>query len=217
MLRRIAGVYVITDRFINPKRSHLDIARAAVEGGTFVLQLRDKEATTRQLLEWAREIRDLTRRTETLFIVNDRVDIALAADADGIHVGDDDMPVPIARRLLGAGKIIGRSVANEKEALQAVAEGADYVSIGSIFTTSTKPDAGEPVGVEMVKRVRQVLPPDYPLVAIGGINLQNAAAVFEAGADAVAVVSAIACADDPITVIRQFQKFWEKIRCSSGK
>lgn len=217
MLRRIAGVYVITDRFINPKRSHLDIARAAVEGGTFVLQLRDKEATTRQLLEWAREIRDLTRRTETLFIVNDRVDIALAADADGIHVGDDDMPVPIARRLLGAGKIIGRSVANEKEALQAVAEGADYVSIGSIFTTSTKSDAGEPVGVEMVKRVRQVLPPDYPLVAIGGINLQNAAAVFEAGADAVAVVSAIACADDPITVIRQFQKFWEKIRCSSGK
>ncbi len=217
MLRRIAGVYVITDRFINPKRSHLDIARAAVEGGAFVLQLRDKEATTRQLLEWAREIRDLTRRTGTLFIVNDRVDIALAADADGIHVGDDDMPVPIARRLLGAGKIIGRSVANEKEALQAVAEGADYVSIGSIFTTSTKPDAGEPVGVEMVKRVRQVLPPHYPLVAIGGINLQNAAAVFEAGADAVAVVSAIACADDPIKVIRQFQKFWEKICGSSGK
>ncbi|MFN4178976.1 MAG: thiamine phosphate synthase [Armatimonadota bacterium] len=217
MLKRIAGVYVITDRFVNPKRSHLDIAKAAVEGGAFILQLRDKEATTRQLLEWAREIRDLTRRTETLFIVNDRVDIALAADADGIHVGDDDMPVPIARRLLGAGKIIGRSVANEEEALQAVAEGADYVSIGSIFATSTKPDAGEPVGVEMVKRVRQVLPPDYPLVAIGGINLQNAAAVFEAGADAVAVVSAIACADDPVTVIRQFQRLWEKIRGSSGK
>ncbi len=217
MLKRIAGVYVITDRFVNPKRSHLDIAKAAVEGGAFVLQLRDKEATTRQLLEWAREIRDLTRRTETLFIVNDRVDIALAADADGIHVGDDDMPVPIARRLLGAGKIIGRSVANEEEALQAVAEGADYVSVGSIFVTSTKPDAGEPVGVEMVKRIRQILPPDYPLVAIGGINLQNAAAVFEAGADAVAVVSAIACADDPVTVIRQFQKLWEKIRDSSGK
>jgi thiamine-phosphate diphosphorylase len=138
----------------------------------------------------------------------------LAADADGVHVGDDDMPVPIARRLLGAGKIIGRSVANEKEALQAVAEGADYVSVGSIFATSTKPDAGEPVGVEMVKRVRQVLPPDYPLVAIGGINLQNAAAVFEAGADAVAVVSAVACADDPVSVIRQFQQLWEKIRGS---
>lgn len=214
MLKHIAGVYVITDRFVNPKRSHLDIAKAAVEGGAFVLQLRDKEATTRQLLEWAREIRDLTRRTETLFIVNDRVDIVLAADADGVHVGDDDMPVPIARRLLGAGKIIGRSVANEEEALQAVAEGADYVSIGSIFATSTKPDAGEPVGVEMVKRVRQVLPPNYPLVAIGGINLQNAAAVFEAGADAVAVVSAIACADDPVSVVRQFQQLWEKIRGS---
>ncbi|MFN3421266.1 MAG: thiamine phosphate synthase, partial [Armatimonadota bacterium] len=127
MLKRIAGVYVVTDRFVNPKRSHLDIARSAVEGGAFILQLRDKEATTRQLLEWAREIRDLTRRTGTLFIVNDRVDIVLAADADGVHVGDDDMPVPIARRLLGAGKIIGRSVANEEEALQAVAEGADYV------------------------------------------------------------------------------------------
>jgi len=212
MLRRIAGVYVITDRFVNPSRSHLDIARAAVAGGASVLQLRDKEATTRQLLEWARAIRDLTLRTGTLFIVNDRVDIALAADADGVHVGDDDMPVPVARRLLGSGKIIGRSVANEEEALRAVAEGADYVSIGSVFATSTKPDAGEPVGVDMVKRVRQVLPPDFPLVAIGGINLQNAASVFEAGADAVAVVSAVACADDPVAVVRQFHQLWEKIR-----
>lgn len=212
MLKRIAGVYVITDRFVNPNRSHLDIARAAVAGGASVLQLRDKEATTRQLLEWARAIRDLTMRTETLFIINDRVDIALAADADGVHLGDDDMPVPIARRLLGAGKIIGRSVANEEEALRAVAEGADYVSIGSVFSTSTKPDAGEPVGLETVKHVRQVLPPNYPLVAIGGINLQNAAAVFEAGADAIAVVSAVACADDPVEVVRQFQRLWTKIR-----
>ncbi len=217
MLKRIAGVYVITDRFVNPNRSHLDIAKAAVAGGAFVLQLRDKEATTRQLLEWARAIRDLTVRTETLFIVNDRVDIALAADADGVHVGDDDMPVPIARRLLGAGKIIGRSVANEEEALKAVAEGADYVSIGSIFPTSTKPDAGEPIGVEAIRRVRQVLPPDYPLVAIGGINLQNAAAVFEAGADAVAVVSAVACAEDPVAVIRQLQQLWAKIRGGERK
>ncbi len=217
MLKRIAGVYVITDRFVNPNRSHLDIAKAAVAGGAFVLQLRDKEATTRQLLEWARAIRDLTVRTETLFIVNDRVDIALAADADGVHVGDDDMPVPIARRLLGAGKIIGRSVANEEEALKAVAEGADYVSIGSIFPTSTKPDAGEPIGVEAIRSVRQVLPPDYPLVAIGGINLQNAAAVFEAGADAVAVVSAVACAEDPVAVIRQLQQLWAKIRGGERK
>ncbi len=211
-MKRITGAYVVTDRFVNPLRSHIDIAKAAVAGGAAVVQLRDKEATTRQLLEWARVIRELTWRTPTLFIVNDRVDIALAADADGVHVGDDDMPVPIARRLLGAGKIIGRSVANEQEALQAAAEGADYVSIGPIFATATKPDAGEPIGVEAIRRVRAVLHPDYPLVAIGGINLTNAAAVFEAGADAVAIVSAVACADDPIAVVRTLQELWAKIR-----
>lgn len=212
MVKQIAGVYVITDRFVNPSRSHIDIARAAVAGGAAVVQLRDKEATTRQLLEWARAIREITQRTGTIFIVNDRIDIALASDADGVHVGDDDMPVPVARRLLGAGKIVGRSVSNEEEALKAITEGADYVSVGSVFATSTKPDAGEPVGVEMVRRVRQVLPPDFPLVAIGGIKLQNAAAVFEAGADSVAVISAVACADDPVSVIRQFKQLWEKIR-----
>ncbi len=217
MPKRIVGVYVVTDRFVNPSRSHIDIAKAAILGGASVVQLRDKEATTRKLLDWARAIRDLTRNTNTLFIVNDRVDIALASDADGVHVGDDDMPVPIARRLLGSGKIIGRSVANEDEAIRAIAEGADYVSLGSIFATSTKSDAGEPIGVEAIKRVRRVLPPDYPLVAIGGINLQNAAAVFESGADAVAVVSAVACADDPVDAVRQLYRLWEKIRSGEKK
>lgn len=212
MVGKIAGVYVITDRFLNPNRSHIDIAKAAVAGGACAVQLRDKEATTRQLVEWARAIRNLTWRTETLFIVNDRVDVALASDADGVHVGDDDMPVPIARRLLGAGKIVGRSVANEEEAIKAITEGADYVSIGSIFATSTKPDAGKPIGIEAVKRVRKVLPPGYPLVAIGGINLQNGALVLEAGADALAVVSAVVCADDPVGVIKQLKQLWEKIR-----
>ncbi|MCS7264197.1 MAG: thiamine phosphate synthase [Armatimonadetes bacterium] len=212
MPKKFAGVYVVTDRFVNPNRSHIDIAKAAVKGGASFVQIRDKEATTRQLLDWARAIRDLTRNNDTLFIVNDRVDIALASEADGVHLGDDDMPVPIARRLLGASKIIGRSVANEDEAIKAVAEGADYVSIGSIFATSTKTDAGEPIGLEAIKRVREVLPKDYPLVAIGGINLQNAAKVFEAGADAVAVISAVACADDPVDAVRQLKRLWEKIR-----
>jgi thiamine-phosphate pyrophosphorylase len=216
-MKPIAGLYVITDRFVNPHRSHIDLARAAVEGGASVVQLRDKTATTRQLLEWAQTIRQLTWRTATLFLVNDRVDIALAVDADGVHVGDDDLPVPVARRLLGAGKIIGRSVANEQEALQALAEGADYVSIGSVFRTATKPDAGEPVGLSMVRRVRQVLPPDYPLVAIGGITLQNAPLVWEAGADAVAVISAIANAENPLEAIQQFVALWRRVQGSEGR
>lgn len=209
---RIWGVYVVTDRFVNPRWSHIDLARAAVKGGAAVVQLRDKTATTRQLLEWAQTIRELTWRTDTLFIVNDRVDIALAVDADGVHVGDDDLPVPLARRLLGAGKIIGRSVANPQEAKQAVAEGADYVSVGAVFRTSTKPDAGAPIGVEMVKQVRQALPPEYPLVAIGGITLQTAPAVWEAGADAVAVVSAVANAEDPADIVHQFVALWRRVR-----
>jgi thiamine-phosphate pyrophosphorylase len=216
-MKPIAGLYVITDRFVNPHRSHIDLARAAVEGGASVVQLRDKTATTRQLLEWAQTIRQLTWRTATLFLVNDRVDIALAVDADGVHVGDDDLPVPVARRLLGAGKIIGRSVANEQEALQALAEGADYVSIGSVFQTTTKPDAGEPVGLSMVRRVRQVLPPDYPLVAIGGITLQNAPLVWEAGADAVAVISAIANAENPLETVQQFVALWLRVKGSEGR
>jgi thiamine-phosphate pyrophosphorylase len=216
-MKPIAGLYVITDRFVNPHRSHIDLARAAVEGGASVVQLRDKTATTRQLLEWAQTIRQLTWRTATLFLVNDRVDIALAVDADGVHVGDDDLPVPVARRLLGAGKIIGRSVANEQEALQALAEGADYVSIGSVFQTTTKPDAGEPVGLSMVRRVRQVLPPDYPLVAIGGITLQNAPLVWEAGADAVAVISAIANAENPLETVQQFVALWRRVKGSEGR
>lgn len=209
---RIAGLYVITDRFVNPQRSHIELARAAVEGGAALVQLRDKMATTRQLLEWAQIIRELTWRTSTLFIVNDRVDIALAVDADGVHVGDDDLPVPVARRLMGAGKIIGRSVANPDEAIQALSEGADYVSIGSVFPTGTKPDAGAPVGIEMVRQVRKVLPPDYPLVAIGGITLQNAPLVWEAGADAVAVVSAIANAENPVAAVWQFVALWQRVR-----
>jgi thiamine-phosphate pyrophosphorylase len=216
-MKPIAGLYVITDRFVNPHRSHIDLARAAVEGGASVVQLRDKTATTRQLLEWAQTIRQLTWRTATLFLVNDRVDIALAVDADGVHVGDDDLPVPVARRLLGAGKIIGRSVANEQEALQALAEGADYVSIGSVFQTTTKPDAGEPVGLSMVRRVRQVLPPDYPLVAIGGITLQNAPLVWEAGVDAVAVISAIANAENPLEAVQQFVALWRRVKGSEGR
>lgn len=211
-MQHIFGVYVVTDRFVNPRLSHVDIVKIALEGGVPIVQLRDKEATTRQLLEWAQAIRELTWRSKALFIVNDRIDIALATDADGVHLGDDDMPVPIAGRLLGSGKIIGRSVANEQEALQAVAEGADYVSIGSVFATATKPDAGEPVGVEMVRRVRAILPPGFPLVAIGGITTQNAAIVFESGADAVAVVSAIACAEDPIKAVREFMSLWERFR-----
>ncbi|MFA0733207.1 MAG: hypothetical protein LKKZDAJK_002793 [Candidatus Fervidibacter sp.] len=216
-MRHIAGLYVITDRFVNPHRSHIDLAKAAIEGGAAVVQLRDKAATTRQLWEWAQAIRAMTWRTNTLFIVNDRVDIALAVDADGVHVGDEDLPVPVARRLLGTGKIIGRSVANEQEALQALSEGADYVSIGSVFQTSTKPDAGEPVGLEMVRRVRQVLPPDFPLVAIGGITLQNAPLVWEAGADAVAVISAIANSEKPLETVQQFLALWRRVKGGKGE
>jgi len=161
-MKPIAGLYVITDRFVNPHRSHIDLARAAVEGGASVVQLRDKTATTRQLLEWAQTIRQLTWRTATLFLVNDRVDIALAVDADGVHVGDDDLPVPVARRLLGAGKIIGRSVANEQEALQALAEGADYVSIGSVFRTRRSPTRANPSVCQWFGGFGKFCPPIIP-------------------------------------------------------
>ncbi len=208
------SLYVITDAKLSRGRSHLEVIRAAIAGGATVVQYREKERTTRQMVEEARALRDLARRAGIPFIVNDRVDIALAVDADGVHVGQDDMPAPLARKLMGPGKIVGVSVDNLEQALRAEQDGADYVGAGPIFATPTKPDAAPPIGLEGLAEIcRRV---SIPVVAIGGINAENAAAVIEAGADGVAVVSAVVAAEDVEAASRRLREVVEAARRRAG-
>ena len=159
-----------------------------------MIQLRDKVAGPRQLLHEAREITQLCRARGVRFIVNDRLDLALAADADGVHLGQDDLPPKAARALLGAGKVLGVSTHSIEQALWAAEQGADYLGIGPIFATGTKATGYEPVGCDTIRQLRARI--DLPLVAIGGITLSNVGEVIAAGAAGVAVISAIIGADD---------------------
>lgn len=203
-------LYVITDAGLSRGRSHREVVRAAIAGGATVIQYREKEGTTRQLIEEAQVLRELTRQMGVLFIVNDRVDVALAVDADGVHVGQDDMPAPLARKLMGPGKIVGVSVDNVEQALQAERDGANYLGAGPIFATPTKPDAAPPIGVEGLAEIcRRV---SIPVVAIGGINAENAAAVIKAGAAGVAVVSAVVAAPDVEAAARRLREVVEAAR-----
>jgi thiamine-phosphate pyrophosphorylase len=186
-------LYVITDERLSG-RSHEEQARAALAGGAGIIQLRDKTATTRRLYEAALALREMTRAAGALLIINDRVDIALAADADGVHVGPDDLPVAVARRLL-PGRIVGASAGTVEEAVAAERDGADYLGVGAIYEArGSKADAGPPVGPERITQIRAAV--RIPVVGIGGIKADNAAPVIAAGADGVAVITGVVAAPD---------------------
>ena len=197
------GIYVITER----KRGHIEVAQAALEGGARTIQLRDKTASTWQLVAWAEKIRRLCDQYRALFIINDRLDVAMAAGAWGVHLGSDDMPIPHARRVLGREAVIGASVANVFEATAAQAAGASYVTIGSIYDTYTKPDAGSPIGLHTIAEVKASV--SIPVIAIGGIHLAQVAECRAQGADAVAVVSAVTEAPDMVEATRALVAAWE--------
>ena len=200
------SLYIITDSTLSRGRSHQEVCARAIQGGATAIQLRDKIAGTRQLYEAALQIRELTRqaRPQVLFIVNDRVDIALAVDADGVHLGDDDLPIREARRLLGPEKIIGASAANPQDAGRAEAEGAGYLGVGAIYETrSTKPDAGAPIGPGAISSVKPHT--SLPIVGIGGVNHTNAWEVIAAGADGVAVISDVVSAPDIAEAARKLK------------
>jgi thiamine-phosphate pyrophosphorylase len=193
-------LHVLTDREWSRGRPLLDVAAAALDGGATVIQLRDKAAATRALVEEGLALRELTRARGALLIVNDRVDVALAVDADGAHVGQNDMPAALARRLLGHDRILGVSAANAAEADAAVAAGADYLGVGPIYPTRGKADAGAPVGAGLLREL--AVRGSTPLVAIGGITAANAAEVVRAGACGVAVITAVVNAEDVAAAAR---------------
>jgi thiamine-phosphate pyrophosphorylase len=188
-------VYLVTDRGLCLGLGLLDVIREAVAGGAGVVQLREKNLDTRAFVELALAVKRLLSPHGVPLLINDRVDVALAAGADGVHVGQDDMPAALARKLIGAEKLLGLSVHTLEEALAAEDADVDYLGVGPIFATQTKPDAKAPIGPEGLARIRSAT--GRPLVGIGGIGPENAAEVIRAGAAGVAVVSAICAADSP--------------------
>ncbi|MDI6892463.1 MAG: thiamine phosphate synthase [Actinomycetota bacterium] len=188
------SLYVITADVPKLGRTHLDVAREAVKGGATIIQFREKGKSTREVLEMAMALHELLADREIPLIINDRLDIALAVGALGVHIGQDDMSLEMARRILGSERIIGVSARNLEEAVQAARGGADYLGVGPIFATSSKGDAGEPTGLKTLSDIKKTI--DIPIVAIGGVSLDNVEAIIEAGADGVAVISAVAFAPE---------------------
>jgi thiamine-phosphate pyrophosphorylase len=195
---------VITDPMLAPGRDHVGIAAAAVTGGAEMVQLRDKAGDLRELLPQARAIQALCRSHGAIFIVNDRLDLALAAGADGVHVGQEDLPAEAVRRLLGPGRILGVSTHSRGQAEAARMAGADYIGFGPMFPTGTKDTGHTPRGLEALREVRAAV--DLPILAIGGLRLETVTDVIAAGATAVAVVSAIVAAADIAAAAAAFRE-----------
>lgn len=195
-LREQLRLYLVIGMDGNSGRTATEIAEAAIAGGVTMVQWREKDRPFREALPEARRLRELCRARGIPFIVNDRVDAALILDADGVHVGQDDLPGLDARKLLGPDKIIGISAGSEEEAQWALEQGADYLGIGPVYSTATKLDAGEAIGLQLLRRLYGE-GSGIPMVGIGGITAANAGAVAAAGADGAAVVSAITGSADP--------------------
>lgn len=196
--------YLVTQGDLHERGTRATV-EAAIEGGIDVVQLREKHATARERYELGLELREVTSEAGLPLVVNDRIDLAAAIDADGVHLGDDDLPVAVARERLGEDAIVGRSVSSPEAAREAERAGADYLGVGAVFATGTKEtrESESEIGLETVRAVREAV--DLPFVAIGGITAANAGEVVRAGADGVAVVSAIAAAENPTAATRELR------------
>ncbi|MBU4120835.1 MAG: thiamine phosphate synthase [Proteobacteria bacterium] len=206
------GLYFVTDRGLCGDKTLADVVLQAIRGGAACVQLREKDVTTRFFVEEALRIKALLAPFKVPLIINDRLDVALAVEADGVHVGQEDMPYEIARKLMGPRAIIGLSVETWEDVERAQGLDVDYLGVSPVFATPTKTDTKEPWGRVGLARIRAFS--RHPLVGIGGLNASNAEAVVMAGADSVAVVSAICAAPDPFTASRELT---EIIRAALAK
>jgi thiamine-phosphate pyrophosphorylase len=200
----IGRLHVLTDRSIQDRFDHAELAGMAIRGGADLVQFRQKSGTTRELIASALAAREVCRRMRVPFLVNDRVDIAIAVDADGVHLGQDDLPLPLARRLLGPHRIIGASAGSIEEALEGWRQGADYLGCGPVFVTGTKPDAGPPSGTALLSLVVRAVP--IPVVGIAGIGPSNLAEVLASGAHGAAVISSVCGRPDPEEATRALRQ-----------
>ena len=214
LIREQLGLYLVTDRGLSLGRELPQVVAAAVRGGVTMVQLREKEVDTREFIGLAEELLAILRPAGVPLIINDRVDVALAVDADGVHIGQSDMPYEMARRLLGPGKIIGLSVETMEEVLDANRLDVDYVAVSPVYSTATKTDTAPPFGLEGLRRAVELSV--HPTVAIGGMNRETAPAVFAAGADGIAVVSAICSAPDPAEAARELSYLRSSVKATGN-
>jgi len=195
------GLYLVTNRMLCGQRTVEEVVFMALQGGATCIQLREKNASTRDFVEEAQRIKAVMAPFRALLIINDRIDVALAVGADGVHIGQQDMPCEIVRKLMGPRALIGLSVETWEDLERAAMLDADYLGVSPVFETPTKTDTKGHWGLEGLRRIRTAT--RLPLVAIGGLNTANAADVIRAGADSIAVVSAICAADDPYQAARE--------------
>lgn len=197
------GYYFITDSLLSRAGNTSDI-KNALKAEVSVVQYREKHKSSKEMYEEALKLRKLC--SNIIFLVNDRVDIALSVNADGIHLGSDDLPYAIARKLLGKKRIIGLTVHTLKQAREAQESGADYIGVSPVFSTNTKPDAGIPVGTGLIRQIKTSV--SLPVIAIGGINLANAKEVIRSGADGLCAISCVVGAEDVKLEIEKFQRLF---------
>ncbi len=202
------SLYLCTDRRLMTSSSIEECVEHAIQGGVTIVQLREKDCSSREFYELALRVKRVTKQYQVPLIINDRVDIALAADADGVHVGQKDLPCQEVRRLVGEKKIVGVSAANRVAALQAAADGADYIGVGAVFATGTKQDAVV-IAPEELAAIRQAV--SIPMVAIGGIQKQTLPLLKGTGIDGVAVISAIVAQPDVEQAARELKELWNTL------
>ncbi len=196
------SLYLVTDRNLTNGRDLINVIKEAVTGGVSVVQLREKDCSSRDFYNIALEVKNFLKTLNIPLIINDRLDIALAVNAQGLHIGQSDIPYQVARRIMGKGAIIGLSVETIQDAIDAEKLDVDYLGISPVFSTNTKLDIAKPLGLEGIKKIKSLS--SHKLVGIGGINIDNVEKLFEAGVDGVAVVSAICSADSPEAASREF-------------
>ena len=203
-MKKIGRLHVLTDTELQSRFSHVELAKLAIKGGADILQFRQKIGTTREMIEICREIKRLCEDSDVTFIVNDRVDVAIASEADGVHLGQEDFPIPLARKLLGETRIIGGSAVTLEEAQECLSEGADYIGFGPVYLTTSKNDAGPVTGIEILKEVVNAI--SIPIIAIGGVTVENTPEVIRAGAQGIAVISAVCCQENPEQATRDLSQ-----------
>ncbi len=207
MPKKIGRLHVLTDTVLQTHFSHVELTEMAIAGGADTIQFRQKHGSTLEMIEIAREMKKRCTKASVRFIVNDRLDVALASEADGVHLGQHDFPIPLARAILKTDHIIGGSAATLEEAEKCIADGADYIGFGPVFPTDSKDNAGPVSGIDILKKVVRDYP--LPIIAIGGISAKNTPEVIYTGAHGIAVISAVCCQDDPEQATRDLAQALE--------
>lgn len=197
---------IITDTSVQKKYSHIELCRMAIKGGADMIQFRDKNLSTSELADTAIEMKKICSKAGVTFIINDRVDVAMLSNADGVHLGKEDIPIREARKLLGKNKIIGGTAHNLREAIKAEKDGADYIGFGHVYQTGSKKKFTKPKGVNYLKKILNQI--NIPVIAIGGLGLSNIKEVLSTGVNGVAVIGSVVKSKNPTDTVRKLKKYF---------